>query len=298
MSVLALELRATQEPASIDPLVRVLVAYFDDTSLSKLCGKLGLEYEHLSGETTEDQVTDLVSRMVQEDRFGELVHAARELKGYIGLNLQGVLSGIIPRTSSLWNVLDGLFSQLHEYSRKLYEWKEVHNRLDASLTNFGQFAVQVDRFVKRRETLSVDELDVLAQMWRPVHREVDGLTLWASSDMQLIGDQFTVLDDGSIVGEKWAVQVYRACAVLDDHLASGREVRVEQGIPQARLQRTWNWLSRNTETTVWWYRWSHRLLERTREMDDVLKRHMSQTDKELRKAAEDLRNLSRQAFWS
>jgi len=25
---------------------------------------------------------------------------------------------------------------------------------------------------------------------------------------------------------------------------------------------------------------------------------MSQTDKELRKAAEDLRNLSRQAFWS
>lgn len=172
-----------------------------------------------------------------------------------------------PRPKQLRN----LISQLLRYHEELSEWKEVHHQLDRIFSVFGQFHIQVQR-ARAKEKLP--DMDSLGISWRPVYQEVDKLLYWAAQDIKYTGQRFKVLEDNSMVGAPWAVDL---CSLSKDIDALFRN----KVYPRNAGRSSTSWDS---------------LYNLTIDFDDTLKHHMHIADNKLRETATDLSKLSRKAL--
>lgn len=281
-------------------MVGIIATYFDDSELRELCFKMGVNYEDLDGTNRKVKIISLVSYMHRHrglEGIEKLDDTVRQLRPHIGLNFERVVSELFLPTDPRRQHMHHLIAQLRNYYQKLHEWKELHNQLDETINIFGQFAAQVDRLASKG--MSVDDVNLLYISWDPVHHRLNKLLMWAEQDIQHIGLPYQVLENGDRTGERWAVDLagqHEAIRTLLTQELPISEYPFGQGfyrIIQRIIQLIRGYHYQSPEWQDWW----RTLRDNTRDLDSKLKVSMFWADKELRKAAERLRDFSREALW-
>ncbi len=141
------------------------------------------------------------------------------------------------------------------------------------------------------------EMDLLAISWRPVNRRSQRMLLWAEQDIQHIGQRYQSLESGEKRGEKWAIETGELRQAVNQYLQQVPAVG-EATASGSRWQRMFGSTGGKGEEVQRWPDWWRGLRDLTRSFDNALKNHMYVADKELRKTAADLHDLSKEALWS
>lgn len=272
-------------------LPNTIATYFDLSEIRGLCLDLGIDHENFS-KVKIDRARDLVGYCERRNRTPELEQRIKELRPYIGLNVQNIVKDFVPSKNPKLQGLNSLLIQLRNYSEKVYEWKELHNYLDGIINIFGQYLAQTERFAKTAESKNIEMLNI---SWQPVALQIEKLLHWSANDIKHIGIPLQVLENGDLIGESWAVDLFEFQQMRENFLKEYPSEDFVDGnffvkailkIPQQNMQKR-NW-------KILW----RRLLDHTRAFDNSLKKHLFLVDKELRKSAEDLYRLSRESLWS
>jgi hypothetical protein len=282
-------------PVSITPqnLVAFIIASFDEGELRDLCFQLGVDYEDLPMPGKSNKVRDLVRLMQRHDRLAKLVETVQQLRPHLGVNIQRLTRQVLAEDDPRLQGVESLLTQFRHHYQRLREWKELHNHLDETLNVFGQYAAQVERFA---DAPSPANLDPLTLSWQPVHRRILVLLTWAEQDVRHIGRPFRLRDNGQREGEKWAVELAVLHHSLDTYLRESPAEPVTR--PGQQWYRALYFFRSERGQAGPWPLWWRGLRELTRSLDDSLKIHMFMADKELRKTAVALYDLSREALWS
>jgi hypothetical protein len=282
-------------PASItsQALVNFISTSFDEGELKGLCFQLEIDYEDLPTPGKSNKARDLVRLMQRMNRLGNLVETVQQLRPHLGVNIQRLTRQVLEQDDPRLQGVESLITQFRQYYQQLREWKELHNHLDEILNVFGQYAAQVERFAEAGTPINLDPLTI---SWQPVHRRIIVLLTWAEQDVQHIGRPFRLLDNGEREGEKWAVELAELHQSLNGYL---REHPTEHTIePGQRWYRPPYFFRGEAGQAGLWPEWWRGLRELTRSLDNSLKTHMFMADKELRKTAVALYDLSRETLWS
>jgi len=282
---------------SIPPpkLAIIISTYFDDNEIQDICFQLDVDYEDLAGQTKSAKARNLVQYMERRDRLDELIIKVRQLRPNIEINLGNVLNNALSPNDPQLVTAKKILKELRLLSEKLYEWKELHNHLDEIINIFAQFSKQVDRLAVAGEP--VEDMYRLNDSWQPVHRRTNVLLLWSEQDVKYIGEPYILLDDGGRRGEKWAVELAMQHDVIHALLASPpvftKAKSASGGL--SRFIKSFN--DEPSQETAVWQQWWHNLRENTQTFNNKLSNHMFLADKELRKAALDLHDFSKETLW-
>lgn len=259
-------------------LQQILNAYFNDSELRDLCFRLHIEYEDLGGYTKSDKVRELILHAERHNRSEALVQTVYELRPHAGVSVRQEAARRLAANDPLLAQLNSLVEQLRTYHERLREWKEMHNHLDETLNIMGAYLGQIDLSVNNGEFVNAASLKLL---WRPTFNRLDRTIDWGQNDVRHIDDlQFGGVDSD------WAYQLRSMADGMQEFLTEfetlQRRFRNQQNQPEARDE-------------LWETQES--LLDRTRELDDLLRKLMFQVDKELLKSVGELYELSRQSLW-
>lgn len=264
-------------PAKTD-LQQILNAYFNDSELRDLCFRLHIEYEDLGGNTKSDKVRELILHAERHNRTEALLQTIYELRPHAGVSVRQEAAKRLDASDPLLAQLNSLVEQLRTYHERLREWKEMHNHLDETLNIMGACLGQIDLSANSGEIVNAVSLKLL---WRPSFNRLERTIDWGVHDVRHLDK----LQFGSLEPD-WAYKLRSMGDGLQDFLSDfetlQRRRRVQQSQPEVR-----NELWETQES----------LLDRTRELDDYLRKLMFQADKELRKAVGELYELSRQSLW-
>lgn len=275
-------------------LAKFISAYFSEPELRDLCFELNVDYEDLPLGGKSEKARELVTYMDRRKRLPELTALVRQLRPHLGMNLNRLTQEILPQNDPRLQGVASLLEQFRQYYRRLREWKELHNHLDETLNVFGQYAAQVERFAVAGVDVDPVALDI---SWQPVHRRMSVMLAWAERDIEHIGRPYRLLENGEREGEKWAVELAELHQALHEHLKESPGQRNPANERRAGWRRFFNAQAGATEARSW-EDWQRHLRELTRTCDNALKTHMFLADKELRKTALELYEMSREALWS
>lgn len=279
-------------PINLQKLVGFITTSFDEEELKDLCFHLIVDYDDLPAKGKSNKARELVTRMQRTHQLMNLVETVQRLRPHFGLNLQDLAHEVLDPTDPRLPGIDSLLTEFRQYYRRLREWKELHNHLDETLNVFGQYAAQVERFADKSVAVDLDPLNI---SWQPVHRRFTVLFTWAEQDVQYTGQPYQILENGERAGEKWAVELAELYQSLDEHLRENPTQQIVTASPWYRLR----YLFRSEYSqAVLWRDWWRGLRELTRSCDNALKTHMFMADKELRKTAMELYDLSKEALWN
>jgi hypothetical protein len=284
-------------PINQAELARILTSLFDENGLYSLCFDLGIDYEDLRQGNKEVKVRSLITRLQQHKRIPELVEKVRELRPYFQLNLQRLAHELIQPGDPKLEELDSLIDQFRNYTEMLREWKELHNHLNDLLVSYGQFAINIERYAMIGKPISQNEIVWLQNGWRPIHLKLSIILVWAKG-IRYIDKPFEVLESGDRQGAKWAVELYEFQDIVADSVSQHPELLFTQKGNSNKWHRILRSIANSSEQTLLWSQWWQSLLENTRKFDDTIRRHLYLADKELRKSASDLHDLSKGALWS
>jgi hypothetical protein len=282
---------------SITPqkLAEIIKTYFDDNELRDLCFQVHVDYEELKGQRKSDKVRELITFLHRRGQGDELIETIRRLRPHVGINLGKVLENVfLPNDPQLTGV-NSLLEQLRSYYQKLYEWKELHNHLDEVINVFDQFSAQVERFAASGK--AIDDINPLALSWQPVHRRVNVFLIWAEQDIKHIGKPYGLLENGTITGEKWAVEIANHHEAIKLLLAENPTLLDVQSTNQNLQLFVKLFTDRATKSSLW-INWWQNLRESTRSFDNKLRNNMFLADKELRKTAMELHDFSKETLWA
>lgn len=174
--------------------------------------------------------------------------------------------------------LDKVLNQFRQYHEQLKEWKDLHDALDRLIIAFDPYKVEVQASDRTRKVPRAKDIRAL---WFPVSQQVSALLEFAKG-IKSIGQQFQVLEDGSKVGIKPAIDLDKFCLAIDELMEA----------PPTFLQ----CLSfRFMGVDVGWWRQICRLVG---EFDHVVTQQMSLVDRQLRDTATELYHLSTLTLWS
>ena len=259
-----------------------------------LCFHLSVDYEQLALGSKSTKIRELIVYLERRDRLDELVAVLSERYPHALLNLQQVLESASATDERMRSNVQKLLGTFRIYYETLYEWKELHNHLDEITNIFGQYSAQVERFGLIAEPV---DIEVLRISWRPVDNRMDLLMNWAADDINHIGDRYEVLPSGDQTGVEWAIELQQLRQAikgyLHDDLVLGSHIPAKRG----PFNRMLNTLGANKEEDEAWQSWWRSMTELTRQLDNTIRRHMFLADKELRKTAADLFDLSKEALW-
>lgn len=275
---------------STQELARILKASFNESELRDLCFELQVDYESVSGKNKSDKARELVGYMERHGQFGQLYEQVKKLRPHAIKASQsgGLVAQSLDQNDPRANEAQNLIVQLREYHEQLSEWKELHNHLDETLNIFGQFLVNITWHAER--VAAIDTI-VLDGSWQPVDRRVERYLLW-SKQVKYIGEPYQETDNGEKLGEKWAVEVSVYRQAIISLLQESPAVR-KAVLGENRLHKMFRFVPNKSRQIPGWQRWWNDLLDVTREFDNLLKKHMFVTDKELRRTASDLLDLSK-----
>lgn len=169
------------------------------------------------------------------------------------------LSSTLPGLNTQY-ILDTIES-IKNYHFSLFEWKELHNQLNAILMEFDQFMSQVGEYRRRATIGGPGNWNVLKISWSPLAHRIAVLLKWAGN-LQYIDSPFSQKAGGDYEGPFWAVEL-RDTAARVNELLGDEDITVD-GLDDA-----------------------------AREFGSTLKQHMYLTDSSLRNAADELYNFSR-----
>lgn len=288
------EVNGLSDYISPQKLADFISASFDEEGLKDLCFRLHVDYDDLPALGKSNKARELVKRMQHHKRTNDLVETVQQLRPHLGLNLKVLTHEVLSANDPRLQGVDSLLTEFRQHYERLWEWKELHNHLDETLNVFGQYAAQVERFADRNEPIDLDPLNI---SWQPVQRRIIVLLTWAEQDLRHIGEPYQVLDNGARKGEKWAIEVAELHQALDVYL---QENPTQQAAAAPTRRRRFGdfFGSEDRRQVVVWQAWWRGLRELTRSCDNALKTHMFMADKELRKTAMALYDLSKEALWN
>jgi len=192
-----------------------------------------------------------------------------------------------PRPEQLRKILAEL-PKFQEIQQTLYEWKELHNALDDIITSFAQFSSEVHRADAEKV---IPSLSTLNNLWYAVSVKVDALLEFARN-INLIGRRYAE-EDGSIVGENWAVKISGMRNQINTQLglneSSGFDVSTKRSISFADKSKLIIGIKPD-----WWVA----LYELNNEFNHIVYGQMHWADKKLRETATELYTLSKSVFGS
>ena len=279
---------------SLPRLAQLIATYFSQDELHELCFHLGVDHQDLPADGKRNKARELVTHMDRRGRTAELAAMIRQLRPHIGLNIQELARAAFATNDPRLESVQSLIGQFRSYYLRLYEWKELHNHLDETLNVFGQYAAQVERFAVKGEAI---DLDLLIVSWQPVYRRTGILLMWAAQDMKHIGKAYHVSEAGEKTGERWAVELGELHFTINTYLQDNPTAN-SKSAAGGRWQRVLIVFSGRSEGGVSWQGWWNGLRDLTRALDHALKNHLYFADKELRKTAGELHDLSKEALWS
>jgi hypothetical protein len=287
------EVNGLSDYISPQKLADFISASFDEEGLKDLCFRLHVDYDDLPALGKSNKARELVKSMQHRNRTSDLVETVQELRPHLGLNLKALTHEVLPANDPRLQGVDSLLTEFRHHYERLREWKELHNHLDETLNVFGQYAAQVERFADRNEPIDLDPLNI---SWQPVQRRIVVLLAWAEQDLRHIGEPYQVLDNGERKGEKWAIEVAELHQALNVYLQENPTQQAAGPTPRRWLGDLFN--SEGRQQAAVWQMWWRGLRELTRSYDNTLKTHMFMADKELRKTAMALYDLSKEALWN
>ena len=272
-----------QSLPSNQELQNILTTYFNESDLRDLCFQLDIDYEDLAGTIKGDKSRELILYAKRHDRSQELLEHVLQLRPHVGLNIRRAAAQRLDPDDPLLNELNSLVEQFRAYHEHLREWKELHNHLDETLNTMSAYTAQVNMSKNNQESL---DLGSLMLQWRPAYRRLKRTLFWAINEVTYINKH----KFGGL-GEDWAFQLQAIGEALQAYLTDWQH-QEERGKRQQNegWRKLLNYSRIDNE-----YRF--RLQDRTSELDDTLRDIMYKSDKELRKTAEELYQLSREALW-
>ncbi|MFO7539209.1 MAG: hypothetical protein R6X32_14300 [Chloroflexota bacterium] len=288
------EVNPTSIPISPQKLADFISVSFDEEGVKDLCFRLNVDYDDLPALGKRNKARELVKSMQHHNRIGDLVETVQQLRPHWGLNLKDLTHEVLAPDDPRLQGVDSLLTEFRHHYQRLREWKELHNHLDETLNVFGQYAAQVERFADRNEPVDLDPLNI---SWQPVHRRITVLLTWATQDVQFIGQPYQVLDNGERTGEKWAIELAELHQAVNLYLRENPVQQVVTAPPTLWPRLRYLFGSQNSQAAIW-REWWRGLRELTRSCDNTLKTHMFMADKELRKTAMELYDLSKEALWN
>lgn len=281
-------------PISPQKLAAFISANFNEEELRGLCFETTVDYDDLRPGGKSNKARELVTYMQRHGRLRNLVETVQQLRPHFGLNLKDLTYEVLAPDDPRLQGVDSLLTEFRQHYQRLREWKELHNHLDETLNVFGQYTAQVERFADRNEPVDLDPLNI---SWQPVHRRITVLLTWAAQDVQFIGQPYQVLDNGERTGEKWAIELAELHQAVNVYLRENPVQQVVTAPPSLWPRLRYLFGSENSQTAIW-QEWWRGLRELTRSCDNTLKTHMFMADKELRKTAMELYDLSKEALWN
>lgn len=263
------------------------------------------------GKYSKQELVDLVNQLQQQaihpsverdiDTEGSYVEGTARIegggdwvggsKGLSGVEISQIIETLLkhfPESILQPTQLDSTLDQIIRFHESLYEWKELHNHLDVISNAFSPFAKQIER---SEVTRKIPETREILNYWYPVSERIGSFLLWAQS-VHHIGLRYEVLDDKSMLGERWAVRISKLRNDIEEHLGLGKTKygsSSRSGAPKG-LQRL---LFRLFGLEILWLR---ELGELSRVFEHAATEQMHHADKKLREAATELYNLSQRTL--
>lgn len=154
--------------------------------------------------TKASEATAENTQKIQRD-LSRLVELSEERKLHIDFGqVAETLSQFLPATSPLPQLFHDTLEEFKQYHTQLYEWKELHHHLNGIIMVFRQFSLQMERLSDNSKLKQ--NLSLLLMLWEPALMKIMPLLEWARY-IQYIGTPFEELSDGSLKGEKWAIEI-------------------------------------------------------------------------------------------
>lgn len=275
-------------------LAKIIETYFSGDEINRLCFELDVDYEDFP-QKKRAKVMELVQFMKRQGRLDDLVIKVRQLRPHIGVNLSNVLNNALSPDDPELASVKSLLKQLRHFYEKLYEWKELHNHLDEIINIFAQFSKQVDRLATAGEP--IEDMYRLDESWQPIYRRMNKFLSWSEQDIKYIGEPYALLDDGSRRGEKWAVELAMQHDVINALLARPPVFTGKKSASGSLSRFIKSFNEQPSAETAVWQQWWRNLRESTQTFNNKLSNHMFLADKELRKAALDLHDFSKETLW-
>lgn len=279
---------------SLPRLAELISTYFSQDELHDLCFRLGVDHQDLPADGKRNKARELVTHMDRRGRTAELTAMVGRLRPHIGLNIQSLAREAFAKNDPRLESIQSLIGQFRSYYLRLQEWKELHNHLDETLNVFGQYAAQVERFAAIGQAIDLDSLSV---SWQPVYRRIGILLMWAAQDVKHIGKAYHVSEAGEKTGERWAVELGELYLAIHVYLQENPTASSESAAG-GRRPRLFFIFGGQSGSDALWQAWWSGLRDLTRALDHALKNHLYFADKELRKTAGELHDLSKEALWS
>lgn len=239
---------------------------------------------NLESESAEIRESSVAGRDVVTSSTGV---SGEEVKGIIETLLKHFPQKYLDNPGEL----DKTLSEFRLFHEQLHEYKELHNAVNDIQIAFGQFRVEMERANSLR---SLPKLSVLRDRWRPVSMNVITLLNW-SQTIKNIGKPFQILEDKRKSGEDWAIQFSELQARINEHLGISDQLGVsgfskkETDYPSQMQIIAYKQFGTEIQ---WW----ETLSELTSSFDDITSHHMNSADKQLRRTAQELFNLSNKAL--
>ena len=224
------------------------------------------------------------------DRLDQVAGDLSEALRYDVVNLEREIERLLPEDDPRRQNMQRLIDELRRHNEMLREWKQLHQHLDTlSNLTYGQYAAQVRRYRNRPADTAA-----LRDAWRAVRLNIDRLLAWAKG-IEHIGPPFRETADEKH-GVEWAVKLSEAADVIDEHLDQAPQTAEAAAAP-AGWRRVLAPLREEPEPAEneWWW---PRLVDLSDELEHDMRVYMSMADENLRSAAADLYDLSRQVLWS
>jgi hypothetical protein len=224
------------------------------------------------------------------DRLDQVADELAEALRYDVVNIEREIERLLSEDDPRRQKMQRLIDELRHHNEMLREWKQLHQHLDTlSNLTYGQYAAQVRRYRDR----PVDAA-ALKDAWRAVRLNIDRLLEWAKG-IEHIGPPFRETAEEKH-GVEWAVKLSEAADVIDEHLVQAPQTEQAVVTPSG-----WRRVlvplreAQDPEPSEWW--WSQ-LVDLSDELEHDMRVYMSMADENLRSAAADLYDLSRQVLWS
>jgi hypothetical protein len=202
---------------------------------------------------------------------------------YIGLNVQDLVEALrkaFPKDDPRPRQIGKILEDFQSYHTALHEWKELHNALNEIINAFDPFATQVAR--SEHKPLRPR---IYRDAWRSTNRCVINLLTWAATIRSIGAAYQPPLPNQPEQGEIWAKDIRVGTDKIMNHIERGIGFESSQ---TAILYRILEVGARRE--------WVPQLYDYTCEFEDVVKRHMSHADKQLRDTATKLYELSQHMF--
>ncbi|HSD84156.1 MAG TPA: hypothetical protein VLG46_09870 [Anaerolineae bacterium] len=131
-----------------------------------------------------------------------------QINNYLQLDLPQLLAALkqaLPKDDPLPDRLLSALQDFQQHHARLWEWKELHNALNAVIFALDQFSREVERL---DATGQLGDVRALARLWRPVNQKADLLIEFARS-LRYIGSPL-IEQAGARQGPPWAIDLQSA----------------------------------------------------------------------------------------